>query len=989
MSVGPAFGDREPRPRDVFAPLRPLRDDWARALRVPRRRATFAFLTLLVVTAFLIARRGTFEARAIAAGVVALSIVVLLAVSRLRRRRLQNTRWVVERLVGAVEPAAAGRALRALTLVDPNGAPTTPGVSEELTRLHVERTINALPRERVLAEANRLARRFAVGGIVLSLAALVATVVDPWAVFEGADVLAARRGVAPLSMQWIDDVDVRARPPEYLHMDEVQVFVRRIELPRGTLLTIRGRPTHGGRRLFLSDGQTEVPCVDDGTGRVVARWPLGDTIDLRVVSRFGSVVIEESQALHIESIPDRAPQVSLEGAPKHIALGGEVDVTEIPVRYEAVDDHGLREVHLVLRSGPHEERRVLAKLDGETRTDRGGYVLRASDTFVKKSHAPIEVTVEAKDNDPITGPKWGASAAITLVPPHVGEPEARRIEALKKLRDALVDRLATRIDKPIPTANEARKVYVAELVEAADADGDLVDSVLSASYAGVRLPGRLQAMLRAQQRKLDDAVRVHARATSSATLAALVKQNERFVLVVDATLRGLGGKDARDAAKRLVEVGEDLANELGFLASGEAKKNEGSRPRRVEHADAAVAILSGSAGAMKRLGVLGHDIGGAVDAALVRVARARTAVDLAHAELAARDLVWRLRHPDPSFGSQGSSSGRAGGESGGGRGVMDEGEEGEGSEVERAFSEAEQDLEKLIEEHAKQKGLTEQAMSGASPEELKAFAEEAKKHAEAVREATGDMPSVGGGSDSWTSKGAAAREHAEQMARSLEQGNPADAVASGKNALQALEDAKRLSSRDRFSRFGLGDTGEIDKRIEDAKKKLEPEVKWTEEKLEQMKKRAAERASGDLQRGGEAEQKLAERMGRLAGKGKEKGALPSGALDSLESAERAAREAANALQNAQGERGLERQSEAQRMLEQAREAMGNDTQGQDGNGKAGEDGRDTDPGHADIPKADAHKGPEEFRRRVIQGLGQPSSGRLKDAVRRYAEGLLR
>jgi hypothetical protein len=30
-----------------------------------------------------------------------------------------------------------------------------------------------------------------------------------------------------------------------------------------------------------------------------------------------------------------------------------------------------------------------------------------------------------------------------------------------------------------------------------------------------------------------------------------------------------------------------------------------------------------------------------------------------------------------------------------------------------------------------------------------------------------------------------------------------------------------------------------------------------------------------------------------------------------------------------------------------------------------------------------------FNMKVIHGLGQPSSGRLKDAIRRYAEGLLR
>jgi len=58
--------------------------------------------------------------------------------------------------------------------------------------------------------------------------------------------------------------------------------------------------------------------------------------------------------------------------------------------------------------------------------------------------------------------------------------------------------------------------------------------------------------------------------------------------------------------------------------------------------------------------------------------------------------------------------------------------------------------------------------------------------------------------------------------------------------------------------------------------------------------------------------------------------------------------------------------------------------------RGGDEGdRNVSQDHADIPKADAHKGPEEFRKRVIKGLGQPSGGRLKDAVKRYAEGLLR
>jgi len=74
---------------------------------------------------------------------------------------------------------------------------------------------------------------------------------------------------------------------------------------------------------------------------------------------------------------------------------------------------------------------VLAHLDGETQSSKAARILKLRDSFLRKSHAPVEVTVEAKDNDPLTGPKWGASPIITLIPPDVGEPEARRIDALR------------------------------------------------------------------------------------------------------------------------------------------------------------------------------------------------------------------------------------------------------------------------------------------------------------------------------------------------------------------------------------------------------------------------------------------------------------------------------------------------------------------------------------------------------------------------------
>ncbi|HEX7667346.1 MAG TPA: DUF4175 domain-containing protein, partial [Polyangiaceae bacterium] len=218
---------------------------------------------------------------------------------------------------------------------------------------------------------------------------------------------------------------------------------------------------------------------------------------------------------------------------------------------------------------------------------------------------------------------------------------------------------------------------------------------------------------------------------------------------------------------------------------------------------------------------------------------------------------------------------------------------------------------------------------------------------------------------------------------------PADAVQSGRSALQAIDEAKRVAGAERFSMFSHGDSP--DKKLDEAREKLEPEVKWAEQKLAELRKKASERAAGDLQKNGQEEDKLADRARELGQKGREQGSMPAPALESLEAAEKAAREAARALQRGDGDKGLEKQQEAQRNFDQARSQLGNEDEGDDdGEGKNGDgDGKNPSLDKTDIPDANAHKGPEEFRRRVIQGLGQQSTGKERDAIKRYAEGLLR
>lgn len=947
------------------------------SVRGPRRRALVMGGLLLLVALAFVARVGTPAAR-LGAGGMALAGVVGLVVLRWRERRTwDDPRIAIQRLAGRVAPERAARALRALSLLDDDGEAAA-GTSSALARLHVARQLEALPKDRIAEGADAVARRFNLATLVLAGGIALVVALDPFRPIEGLDVLFARHGVAPIGLTYVDSLTVHARPPDYLHQEESdkRPFVE-ASVPNGTLLTFRGDLAHDRRHVYLSDGTHEIPFVDDGNGKVVARWPVTGDVALRVVARFGPIVIEESDTTPITAIMDQAPIVKLEGAPKSYELTKLEG--DIPIKYVAHDDHGLREVHLVLRSGVREERRVLARLDGETRDDSGGSVLRARDPFLKRSHAPVEVRVEAKDNDPITGPKWGASDPITILPPDVGQPEALRMTALRKLRDAYVDEVAWDMENPIPTEAKARTTQLEEEKRRAAELARLLDTTIDESYAGVRLPARLAALLRGQGKKLESANAAEQKSASESTHTTLTKATGTMALVVDGLVRGLAIKDSKDAAKQLAEVADDLA--LGV----QQVQRPQEATRGTVRVDAARLVLEGGEKQLMVLGSLGRDLGGAIGAALLRFDRAKGATDWPHAELVARDLAARLHQPDPSFGSKGSG-GRGGGESGGSQGTPSQDGEGEGSEAERAFREAAQELEQLSQDHSSKVGEVEGALAaGASDEDLKELRDEAKKHADAVRDAIKGLPTVGGGSDSWTSKGAAARELGDQMARSLEQGDPADAVQSGKNALDAIDEAKRIAARERWRSFDHGDPS-AERRLDDARKKLEPEVQAAEAALKALRRKAAQRAAGKLNQAGDDEDELADRARKLADKGRDQGSLPQGAIDALDDAERNARDASRSLKSGDADKGLSQQRDAQRALDRAREALGQDEG--EGEGK-GDDGEGNANAPVDIPKADAHKGPEDFRKRVLQGLGQPSDGRHKDAVKRYAEGLLR
>ena len=105
-------------------------------------------------------------------------------------------------------------------------------------------------------------------------------------------------------------------------------------------------------------------------------------------------------------------------------------------------------------------------------------------------------------------------------------------------------------------------------------------------------------------------------------------------------------------------------------------------------------------------------------------------------------------------------------------------------------------------------------------------------------------------------------------------------------------------------------------------------------------------------------------------------------------------DAAKELGAGHGDQGLQLQRDAQRLLEQTNsgDSGSGDSEGKDQSPQQSPKDSSSSKGKqmrqdAEVPK-DGSGHADDFRRRVLDGLSKQARGRLSDAVRRYAEGLL-
>jgi len=940
--------------------LERLATPWRGRVGRAAQRTLWALALAVLLGGAHLARQGTLVWRGLVAGLFAAVVVLLVGRYVRDRRDWRSPRRTIGRVLVATDRALGERALRALTLAERAQRDDFVG-SRDLARFHYERLLARASLDAVQQSARRRATRWTWVGVGLLFCSVLAAAVGPMRIVEGLDVLVASKGRAPLPMEWLRFARVTAQPPGYLRLPARELSHGRLPSiqPVGTLLSVKGVPVREGRALVLTDGNTEVPFVSDGAGGVVARWTLAESSVLRVAAKFGDVLIDEGRPLVLNARPDTAPVVHVEGAPRTVQLR---DIERLKILYSASDDHGLRQIDLVLSAGDHEDRRVLARLSGETTQERGGHALTAGDEFLRRMFLPVKIQVEARDNDPLTGPKWGKSEAITVVPPPVGEPEADRFQALTGVHRLMVDFLAWQlasVDSPDRVKEgqaRARRV------------GKELRIVLQGTYGGLSVPSGLATFLRGQLGVLR---------RRPAAGASPIRRTEDALLAADVAIRGLGRRDARTVARRLGDVAEEAADGARLARETEQRR------RGLTRLDAAMGALEAGGKQLRRLGELGRDLGSVALSELRRVQRARALDDLTHAELAARHLAARLHRPEPS-----TAVVRGGGtESGVGRGPATWGEP---SRADDLFDQLASELEQLAQKHAAEISGVEKALSDAEESmDSSELREEAERRAEKIRRAVADLPLPGAEPGSARASAALAREHAGSMAQSLERLSLPDAVQSGRDAMSALRDARRLSKRRASPSDWVDETV-----LKDAKRRLGRELAWAEYWLQRLKRRAEERAKSALDQASNREQGLAQRATNLAGRGRiRETALPHETVDQLDRAASFMRDAARVLHDGNGQRGLRLQRKAQRLLERSstgktagdpRPESGE--RGRNQNRESGRRGMRTD---GRVPDGEVSQSTADFRQRVLDGLGREKGDRLAPAVKRYAEGLLR
>jgi hypothetical protein len=886
----------------------------------------------------------------LAAALIVVSFLVRSIVTDLRRKNPAASIAAAARVWGR---PATNNALEAVAFAQSTSSESR-GVSHALAQLHAQRALDHLPLRALDQQASKRTQSIHLAALVAFVAAAIALVAFPHFALEGLDALVAKDHRAPVPITEFSSIEATVTPPDYLHqepashrfVDDSQVIESALLLPVGSNVALHATPVGSAQKWVVEVGDAIVAFVDDGQSGLVARFEVREPVTLKLATVLAGTLIEDPHEITVTVIADEAPRVTLEGAPRTMKLD-EVG-SGLELKYDAEDDNGLREIALVVQSGNKLDRRTIAQLDGEPKHDRGGYTLHGDDPSLR-SHLPMRVSIEARDNDVVTGPKWGKSEVILVNPPDLGAPQAERVAAARSLRQQ-----ATKL---VALASEPKLDRQKVIDQLAVVDG-LATSVTTRVPKAIRKPALairgVLSQVRGKSNAKNDGTPFGpnpGEKTGPIGSPKWIEAAEKLDRLADRAYLVMGSYYAKVVATSMsaiaLEASKLVRDGDAILLASDLK------------------VLTDGASSMREMGVLGEDLGTVSQSALRRYNRAQNKGNRAHQALILLDLGERLADASASYVGGGGS----------GDGVGESTEKGDGeSDDEKAADDQANELEDLVKDHRANTENVDSSLEQASDDASSNEADdEAKKRAQELRESVAMLPRKR--SSSTPNDTSEAREQAEDAARSIERRDTHDAIEKLKNTKDSLKCA--------LSNPQVGDD-ERD-RAERSERLVQRDLDWLQEQERKTGERASEKAKDQLKNEGDREGELRQRGEKLR-KLAEKHPLPEGVDELLDRADSQMQQGEQALSKSRGKEGQERLHEAQKLLDQAREEM-NDQPNESGKSEGGHGSESKE--KVDIPLSKTARD-TSFRERVLRGLSKGSQSELlRDIIKRYTEELLK
>lgn len=788
---------------------------------------------------------------------------------------------------------------------------------------------------------------------------------------------------------WVSRVSAEVQLPDQ-NGGETTTLIdpARIEVPEGTLLTLRVTPRFDVERALLKVGDQSLPMRPDKNGTLRAVLTAEVSGALALSARIRDTWVRDSVARTLVVAQDQAPVVELDSPLADLSAAPDEPV---PFVYRASDDHGLGTLDLVVQLGPGRERRVhLASFDESTDSTRYASSTEViPDAFGARPGQTLAVWIEARDRDKYGGANVGRSPVRTITVGAEHEPGGAPVELLERTRDQSVDVLGERLESPLPARSDAK----ARERRLARSTRNLVKSLetLARAYEEGTRDDATAGLVRDMARRLSKLMREEAAAAESASERDLRRVDDASVAELEDDVLWLSDligrarlSNAEHSLERLAATRARMRDLLKQLRKSQDPQRKAELMAEIARARAELAELA------SKLSQASHAVPGdfvnyeALKAKAsedplrdLEEALARGDMDAAEKAMAALDQQIDGLESGLSEGSEAFASARFGP-----RNAAAERARAEINELERAQKQLANETGRIAGQARAQR-----SQSG----EFKAQTERLAGEAEGLEQRTRALE-AGRMQSAVSEAQASAAQRLRDARDALRQGDTQEARAM---AQRAADDLGGLASELALdARMFPGSDGS---RFEEARKasQLARDVSRFAEQigdsLPQDRGPLAPDEGEALRKQAPSQRNIGDKAGKLAQELRDQG--PPSMSDQLQRATRAMREAADALERgslpeaqANQREALEKLAELSDELQRQQRASGGGGGGQEG-GDGGR--RTTSDQKVAIPQQGDEARRAELRRRVLDARRAQTPDAFERSVERYYQEILR